>query len=163
MTPIIVTTHTEGVVRVYHRQPDGTLHQTGRFVAEQIDPPALAQLVAALADTLHWDNGAPLPEFAPTPPPPVPVKVKTKPKGDHRRRSRAGQTETQRRRDDVLTHLAKGDATAPEIAETLFAHLPDPVGKARKTLGQLEDRGLVTRLPAPHGTPMRFHAKGRKP
>ena len=158
MTVIVaVASHEEGVVRVYHRHPDGALTQTARFVAAAVDPPILAALIADLSDTLHW-NGTAVPEPIPTPPP-VPIgKGKTKPNGDFRKRSRAGQAETARRRDDVLTYLATHrEATAPQIGTALFAHLPDPIGKARKTLDQLVDRKLITRVPSKkHGTPMRF-------
>jgi hypothetical protein len=161
MTPVIVATHTDGVVRVYCREPNGTVNQTGRFVADQIEPPALANLIADLADTLHW-NGDPVATTSPArlaPPPPIPIgSGKSKPKGNFRNRSRAGRTEIAERRAAVIAHLtAKGEATAMAVGSALFANKPDSVGKARKLLDQLVADGLVTRVHRSDG-PMRFRA-----
>jgi hypothetical protein len=158
MTPVIVALHDEGVVRVYCRQADGRLDQTGRFVADQIDPPQLADLVATLADTLHWNGKQPEPVRAIAPAPiPIGTGKAAKPKGGNfRNRSRAGRAEIEERRAAVIAHLAAvGEATAMEVGDSLFAHKPDPVGKARKLLDQLVDLGLVTRVHRSDG-PMRF-------
>jgi hypothetical protein len=177
MTPVIVATHAEGVVRVWYRKPDGTLIQTGRFVAATIEPPELAVLVADLADTLHWGNGAsPAPVIAALPKATDkwtcpdcgwvgPLAGKgghirqrhPKPK-DVRTRSRAGRAVIQQRRDDVHTWLiATGPATAPQAAAVL-SDLPDAVGKVGKVLDQLVARGLAVRLPATPGDATRFKA-----
>jgi transaldolase len=159
--PVIIATHDDNVVRIWTRHPDGSVHQTGRFVTyEPIDPPYLAELVSTLADTFHWTNGT-----TPAPAPVVqaikaaPVKA-VKKKDNFRTRPRAGQDVIEQRRATVMTHLIEhGDATAPELGAALFSDLPDSVGKARKLLDQLTDTGLVTRVPSDkHGTPMRFRA-----
>jgi transaldolase len=112
--------------------------------------------VADLADTLHWGNGAPPVKSAA---PPALTPAKTKPK-DVRKRSRAGRAVIQQRRDNVLAYLdANGPSTAIDVADSMFSDLPDRIGKARKLLDQLTDRGLVVRIPSDkHGTPMRFKA-----
>jgi len=153
LTPVVVATHADNVVRLYYRTADGALNQTGQLVANTIDPTSLATLAADLSDAFGW---APVPVVKAVKAPPKVLDKPKKPKG-HTGRTRANPAETARRKGRIVQFLAEhGEATAPDIGLVLFADGRDPEGRARSLLDLMIRDGQVIRGPKIPGHAMKF-------
>lgn len=154
LTPVVVATHADNVVRLYYRGADGALNQTGQLVANTIEPTSLATLAADLSDAFGWAPAATPVKAVKAPPKAIePKPAKTKPK-----RTRVTPAESAQRRANVVRFLTDhGDASVPEMATAVFAHERDPENVCRGVVDQMVREGLAIRGPkVTHGVAIRF-------
>jgi hypothetical protein len=155
VTPIIVATHIDGVVRLYYRADDGALSQTGQLVAEHVEPTALATLAADLGLSLGWAPAAKPKRESPA----LPRRTRGPDKA-----KRASRIDSEQRRQAILAYIAAHPGlTSGDIARRLYPDEPFASAQSavRKAATVLAVRGEITQTHATGGRGQRawkYHA-----
>jgi hypothetical protein len=148
---MIITTHTDGLVRLYRMNGDNALVQVGQLEATQtLDPVILATMVGDLTVALGWEHAAkPVIEVVKVVTKTAPAKT-PKPKARPKTK-RISKAESEARKIRVLDLLATEPMTAPEVGAELFPLMPRDKadGAARGILDDLVKAGKLHRLAKP--------------
>lgn len=160
-TPVIVATEQEGVARLFHRNGDGALTQTGQLLVGPVDPATLATLAADLNEHLNWTKLARARKE-----PPAELPAAPKPKLVRSRAVKRSREDVTAYRESVAKLIAdRPGVTIPELVLTLHSErskVNDNLVRAA-TDSLRGQRRVYAAAGSTRNDPKRWYAQGQRP